>query len=465
MAASETPPSFVFTEPSRAVRLTALAASAITTLFLRPVTRLAWSAAAIVVVTLAVTVPLRAERRWWVQVLVVVVSVVALGALRALIANVARRPRSRRLLDGPPAFEHLDVMPRRLLVFLLRCADGLRLEFDPVGRELLGVQAAAAEKVMSETLRRQYEQRHGRDDWPRAWAEISSTSLGRATLLDAVRSGLAGLITLNMRFVGDLLAAMLSIFVAAVAWAGASAARTGDPLVPLQVTLVAGLVVSGLAFLLWTVGLRQVVLLDPDDVAGLELPSEIPMMTDEARRAREDAHRMLRETEEYEAIRSNTGRTFLPKVDIGASYVRAVRDHTLRQCLAATAEAAMTLAVLLAAQFAIGRVVSSWPADDHAAWTQRFVVGVALLPVALCLATAFGFWIFTQFDRVVAVVVGATLTAVVPAVLAYALGQGSPLSVGGTAMLSAAVGSLPLAVAELVKWQPTTRTPREASTA
>lgn len=465
MAGSETPPSFVLTEPSRAVRVTTVASRVITTVFLLPVVRLAWNTAANVVIVLAVTVPLRADLRWWMQVVVVIAGVVALGLLRQALVTVARRPASRRLLGGPPAFEHLDVMSKRLLTFVLRCADGLRLEFDPVGRDLVAAQARGTEKVLFETLREQYERRHGRDDWPRAWAEITSVSLGHATLLDAVRSGLTGLITFNVRFVGDLLTVLLNLFVAAVAWAGTSAARTGDPLLPLQVTIVAGLIVSGVAFLAWTVGLRQVVVLDPDDTADLILPSEVAMMTDESRRVREEAHRVMQETTEYEVIKANSGRTFLPKVDISDTYVRAVRDLTLRQCLAVMAEAALTLAILLSAQFAIGRLVSAWPSDVHAEWTQRALVGAVVLPVALCLATAFGFWVFTQFDRVVAILVGTVLTAVVPTVLAFALGQSSPATVGASALLSAAVGSLPLAIAELVKRQPTTRTPREAPSA
>ena len=89
------------------------------------------------------------------------------------------------------------------------------------------------------------------------------------------------------------------------------------------------------------------------------------------------------------------------------------------------------------------------------------LLGTALLPLGISLAVLFGFWLFTQFNRFLALAMAAILTAIVPSVLAYALGVESARTVAITALVTAAVGSIPIAVAELIKKQPAATVPTQ----
>ena len=458
---SATPPDLRLNDPWTALNITTYVAGIVYLLFLSPLARIVWNLASELAIAIAVTTALRDGRPFWLQAIFVVVTVVLIELLRALALTAARRRGVLEKLGGRPAFKDLELMPLSLFKFLLRCIGGLTFTFDAEGTALMRAIAATDERTIHDALERQYVAKYGGERWPEAWEQIRSTSVDGTTFATAMESGLIGFIGLKRRTLNDVMAVPAVMYFSLSFLLLSDALVRGDPLLLLQVTLVGGLMLSGFSFAQMTVMLRQVQVLDPD--VDVITQSEDLLISDEGRARLAEARDDLRGTEAYDALKRHAGAVFLPTVEMRPAYISSVRSLVVQLTFFIMLGAALVCVPLLLLQWAGGVVFSEWRADRPASWSGGMLLGTVLLPLGLSLAVLFGFWLFTQFNRFLALAVTAILAAVVPSVLAYAMGLESPQAIAFTALVTAAVGSIPIAVAELIKKQPAATVPTQLS--
>lgn len=456
---SATPPDLRLNDPWTALNVTTYAAGVVYLLFLAPLPRILWTFASEIGLGIALTTALRAGRPFWLEAIFVVVTVVLIEVLRAVTLNVVRRPSVLEKLGGRPTFKDLEFMPLSQFKFLLRCIGGLRFTFDAAGEELVRAIASTDELVFHDTLKRQYVGKYGDEGWSGAWEQIRITAVDGTTFGAAMKSGLIGIISLKRRSLSDMLVVPVLLYFSLSFLLLSDALVRGDPLLLLQVTLVGGLMVSGLSFAQMTVMLRQVQVLDPDE--DVITQSEDLLISDEGRARLTEAREDMRETEAYAALKRHAGAIFLPAVEMRPIYISSVRTLVVQLTFSLALGAALVCVPLLLLQWAGGLAFSEWPPEGLAFWSGGMLLGTVLLPLGLSLAVLFGFWLFTQFNRFLALTVAAVLTAIVPSLLAYAMGVESPQTIAITALVTAAVGSIPIAVAELIKKQPAATVPTQ----
>jgi hypothetical protein len=370
-----------------------------------------------------------------------------------------RRPGVLRRLSGRPAFKDLELMPLSQFKFLLRCIGGLTFTFDAEGEALMRAIGTSDEMVFHDTLKRQYVAKYGDEGWAEAWDQIRNASVGGTTFATALKSGLLGIIGLKRRSLSDILVVPVLLYFSLAFLLLSDALIRNDALILLQATLVGGLMVSGLSFALMTVMLRQVTVLDPDE--QILTQTEALLISDDDRARMDEASEAMRATEAYAALKSHAGAVFLPTVEIRPLYISSVRALVVQLVFFLALGAALVCVPLLLLQWVGGLAISEWPPEHLAVWSGWMLLGTALLPLGMSLAVLFGFWLFTQFNRFLALAMAAILTAIVPSVLAYALGIESARTVAITALVTAAVGSIPIAVAELIKKQPAATVPTQ----
>ena len=456
---SATPPDIRLNDPWTALNVTTFAAGIVYLLFLAPLPRVLWIFASEIGLSIAVTTAWRVGKPLWLEAIFVVVTVVLIEVLRAVSLTVARRPSILRRLSGRPAFKDLDVMPLSQFKFLLRCIGGLTFTFDTEGEALMRSIGTSDEMVFHDSLKRQYVAKYGDEGWADAWAQIRNASVDGTTFATALKSGLLGIIGLKRRSLSDILVVPVLLYFSLAFLLLSDALIRNDALILLQATLVGGLMVSGLSFALMTVMLRQVTVLDPDEQVLTQ--TEALLITDDDRARMDEANEAMRATEAYAALKSHAGAVFLPTVEIRPLYISSVRALVVQLVFFLALGAALVCVPLLLLQWVGGLAISEWPPERLALWSGWMLLGTALLPLGMSLAVLFGFWLFTQFNRFLALAMAAILTAIVPSVLAYVLGVESARTVAITALVTAAVGSIPIAVAELIKKQPAATVPTQ----
>ncbi|MEV4687454.1 hypothetical protein [Microbacterium sp. LWH3-1.2] len=460
---SATPPDLRLNDPWTALNVTRYAAGIVYVLFLSPLARIFWNVASEVALGIALTTALRAGKPFWLEAIFVVVTVVLIEVLRSMMQMVARRPSVLERLGGRPAFKDLELMPLSEFKFLLRCIGGLKFTFDAEGQALMRAIASTDERYFHDTLKSGYVAKYGDEGWPDAWEQIRNASVGGTTFAAAMQSGLVGIVSLKRRTLNDMLVVPALLYFSLSFLLLSDAVVRGDPLILLQAVLVGGLMVSGLSFAQMTVMLRQVTVLDPDEEVITQ--SEVMVISDEARAKMTEIREGMRGTEAYTALKRHAGRVFLPTVEIRPTYISSVRTLVMQLTFVIVLTAALICVPLLLLQWAGSLAFSEWPAERLASWSGGMLLGTVLLPFGLSLAVLFGFWLFTQFNRFLALAMAAILTAILPSVLAYALGVESPQTIALTALVTAAVGSIPIAVAELIKKQPAATVPAQLAPA
>lgn len=456
---SATPPDIRLNDPWTALNVTTYAAGIVYLLFLAPLPRLLWIFVSEIGLSIAVTTAWRVGKPFWLEAIFVVVTVVLIEVLRAVSLTAVRRPGVLQRLNGRPAFKDLELMPLSQFKFLLRCIGGLKFTFDAEGEALMRSIGTTDELMFHDTLRRQYVAKYGDEGWADAWEQIRNASVGETTFVTAMKSGLLGIIGLKRRTLSDMLVVPVLLYFSLTFLLLSDALIRKDALILLQATLVGGLMVSGLSFAQMTVMLRQVTVLDPDEQVLTQ--TEAMLITDDERARMDEASEAMRATEAYAALKSHAGAVFLPTVEIRPLYISSVRSLVVQLVFFLALGAALVCVPLLLLQWAGGLVFSEWPPERLALWSGWMLLGTALLPLGMSLAVLFGFWLFTQFNRFLALAMAAILTAVVPSVLAYVLGVESARTVAITALVTAAVGSIPIAVAELIKKQPAATVPTQ----
>ncbi|MFK4804660.1 hypothetical protein ACI3KX_02225 [Microbacterium sp. ZW CA_36] len=456
---SATPPDIRLNDPWTALNVTTYAAGIVYLLFLAPWPRVFWIFASEFGLSIAVTTAWRVGKPFWLEAIIVVATVVLIEVLRAVSLPVLRRPSVLQRLSGRPAFRDLELMPLSQFKFLLRCIGGLKFTFDAEGEALMRSIGTTDEIMFHDALKRQYVAKYGDEGWAGAWEQIRSASVGETTFATAMKSGLVGIISLKRRTLSDMLVVPVLLYFSLSFLLLSDALVRGDPLILLQATLVGGLMVSGLSFAQMTVMLRHVTVLDPDEQFITQ--SEELLISDEARARMDEATEEMRGTDAYAALKRHAGAVFLPTVEIRPLYISSVRTLVVQLVFFLALGGALVCVPLLILQWLGGLAFSEWPPERLALWSGWMLLGTALIPLGMSLAVLFGFWLFTQFNRFLALAMAAVLTAIVPSVLAYALGVESAQTVAITALVTAAVGSVPIAVAELIKKQPAATVPSQ----
>jgi hypothetical protein len=456
---SATPPDIRLNDPWTALNVTTYAAGIVYLLFLAPWPRVCWIFASEFGLSIAVTTAWRVGKPFWLEAVIVVATVVLIEVLRAVSLPVLRRPSVLQRLSGRPAFRDLELMPLSQFKFLLRCIGGLKFTFDAEGEALMRSIGTTDEIMFHDALNRQYVAKFGDEGWAGAWEQIRSASVGETTFATAMKSGLVGIISLKRRTLSDMLVVPVLLYFSLSFLLLSDALVRGDPLILLQATLVGGLMVSGLSFAQMTVMLRHVTVLDPDEQFITQ--SEELLISDEARARMDEATEEMRGTDAYAALKRHAGAVFLPTVEIRPLYISSVRTLVVQLVFFLALGGALVCVPLLILQWLGGLAFSEWPPERLALWSGWMLLGTALIPLGMSLAVLFGFWLFTQFNRFLALAMAAVLTAIVPSVLAYALGVESAQTVAVTALVTAAVGSIPIAVAELIKKQPAAIVPTQ----
>ncbi|GIG21115.1 hypothetical protein Cch01nite_18390 [Cellulomonas chitinilytica] len=456
-------PDFRVVDVPKSVVITQAIGTALALGALTPAIRTCWVFAVRIGLSLAATIALRQGMGLGYQILIVALGVIFFTFLEVALLGIARKPRVAQAVAGRQTFEGITLLPLHMFRFLLRCVEGLRLEFDTEGQALVSTMGESTEFVVEQNLKRQYVQKFDADSWPDAWAQIRSAKVGGTTFTAAMRSGILGTIYFAVRMASEVSAQLVATYFAIGSYFLSLAILEGDPLRLLQVTLVCGLGVAAFCFVAFTVGMRRITVVDPEISGQIVLPSERLFLTPESLDHRDLNMEAFRETRAYELLTANAGRTFMPSVKTRPIYIASVRNLTVRYCVSASIAVVLITGTALLVQWPLATLWSAWTDAQVTSWTAQMLVGFVALPVALTLSVLLGFWIVSQFNRFIAIIVGAVLTAVVPTVLAYAVGIESAEKVGLSALAAAAVGCVPLAVAELLKKQPGAATPREVT--
>lgn len=461
MADSRVPELALAQDPSIAVRLTQFVSTVVGWILGPMLVRILWILAVRIAIGIAVTIPLREGKPLWAEIVIVVVAVALQYVLGYLDQRAVFLPGVRRLILGREAFEDLPFIPYRQFKFMVRSLGGIRFTFDAKGSALIAAVGEANEQLLEDSLREQYTRMYAPDGWPEAWKKIGDAPIDGMTFRDAMRSGLWGTIAGTSRYVSDILNVLIAIYYGVAVWLLVDAIARRDALLLVQVTVVSGLLVAGFSFIMTTVGLRSIRILDPDAAADVVLPSEAFLVTDSYLQAMEKAKTAFQATDAYRLLKENVGRTFLPGVEIHPGYVRAIRGLVVKQTLILAVESSLMVLVLLLVQWLAGLVISEWSFDQLGEWTVTMVLGCLAIPLVLTAAAWLGFWVFTQFSRFLAVVITAAAAAVIPILIGYLFGAATPQETLVSSIVSASIGALSAGLVELTKKQPGASTARQ----
>ncbi len=248
-------PDFRVVDVPKSVVITQAIGTALALGALTPAIRTCWVFAVRIGLSLAATIALRQGMGLGYQILIVALGVIFFTFLEVALLGIARKPRVAQAVAGRQTFEGITLLPLHMFRFLLRCVEGLRLEFDTEGQALVSTMGESTEFVVEQNLKRQYVQKFDADSWPDAWAQIRSAKVGGTTFTAAMRSGIfLGTIYFAVRMASEVSAQLVATYFAIGSYFLSLAILEGDPLRLLQVTLVCGLGVAAFCFVAFTVG-------------------------------------------------------------------------------------------------------------------------------------------------------------------------------------------------------------------
>jgi hypothetical protein len=243
------------------------------------------------------------------------------------------------------------------------------------------------------------------------------------------------------------------LYTAGSFWLLDKVARGRSPLHLIQFALLAGFVIAFVIFINYTVSLRAGKLLGKEEMRQIrdELLSSADADTRAAVTQLEDA---TQDQELESELEPYAGRDFYPVISIRHGYIQAIRNEFVRDFLVIGCLGVLSLGLLLLIQWPIAHVLSHWTDQQVEAWTVKMLVGTAFIPIALIATLSLAFIVLSRFKKFAGVLATGLLLAVVPPVITYVLHG----SVGNVVLISsvvtAAIGVLPSAIAELIKQKP-----------
>ena len=460
MADASTPITFDFAEQPPGVVATQRANLGIFWLFAWPPTRALWEVAIAVAVTLAISVPVRSGMSWWGDVLTVVSLMGLYLAAGFLQIRFYRSTAGSRITNGKFRFPQFDLFPLRIFRFYGRCIKTLVIDMGPEEKIVRGV--GKSDLIAIEATFKDRYLKSGADisNWNQTWAAIREVQLADGvTLSEAVGSGRQALFALRAMNTSSLISTLVLVFCGGVVALLPGAIRDQDPLHIIQLALVAGITIAAMIFVNFTISLRQVTYLDPDT----EFLDSV-QRTLLSKAAIEDlavATEAFRESPTYELLKENAGRRFYPKLDMRKGYVEGVRDYFVRGLVVATIGVSAVWLVLLAVAWLLAVLLSDWEPSSLNDWVLWMSLGICSMPLLLALSVSLGFFVIARLGRFIAILMAGILVAMVPPLLAYALGSSEMRGLWIVSGVATALAStLPLAIAELLKREPSVQSPQ-----
>jgi hypothetical protein len=444
-----------FTDRSRPITAT-LTKFFTGTLWLLVATRvgtIAIQAAVSILLAIAVTRPLRAGHDFLFGLLFVVLFFTFRELTAFPVQKLVKSKRFAILTSGRPRFGPLQGPAKQTFQFILRCFSSVELRLEPEIEAVLGKVGDYDARTTERIYLSNYEKGgFPSSEWPATWARIQHTEYAGAEYGDAIRSNRWQLFWLRYYVVLKLVMPLSLIYAAGTFWFLDDAAQGRSPLRLVQFALLAGLVIALVIFINYTASLRSITIIGNNELPILK---DAQLSMDAETRA---TFRLIAEsehvTELIAEIEPYTGKEYYPKITIKKGYIRSIRDEFARDFLLAGSLMAALLILLLLVQWPLARVYSDWAASQVDAWTVKMIIGAALLPAALVVALMLGFAVLARLNRLVGVLATTLILAVVPPLITYAV-RGS---VGNTVLLSslvtAAIGAISSAVAELIRHEP-----------
>ena len=283
------------------------------------------------------------------------------------------------------------------------------------------------------------------------WESIQQTEFAGVTYGGMIHSNRWELFWLRFDRVARLAMPLSALYVAGMVWLTGGAAQGKSPLPLIQFTLAAGFVIAFIIFINFTTSFRVLKIFEKD--AAEQVAEEILSNVDaEQRAALKQSEASADEKAELQAeIEPYAGKEYYPTISIKAGYIEGIRDRFLREFFFLALAVVAGFILLLLIQWPIAYEFSRWPGSQVNAWTERMIAEVLLVPVALVAVLALAFIILSRVKKFAGFLATGVLLAVVPPLITYALHG----SVGNVVLISsivtAAVGALPAAIAELVR--------------
>jgi len=417
-----------------------------------------------ILIAIAASKPVRDGRGFWFELLIVAAFFGGIVLVELPLLRLIQSQRFTVLYAGKPRFEILQGPGKQLFKFLLRCTGSTEICFTPEAEELIRKQASYGAVQVEQVYRHQYEKAGFENaGWPSAWDKIRRTECAGVQYGEAILSGRWDMFWLKYYVVIKVVAPLSMIYVTGAFWLLAGVANGRNPLRLVQFALLAGVVISFIIFINYTKSLQIFQILGRDEaqdaakILGLDeahLSKGTPANAEMLAVARQIQEATPPDPELEDAIKRYAGKEFYPTITIRPGYIDAIRNEFSRDFLVLGSVRGALLALVLLAQWPIAIVFSHWSSAQLDAWSMKMLVGTVLIPVALVTALGIGFLILSRFRRFAGVLLTGLLLAVVPPLLTYAL-RGS---VGATVLISsivtAAIGVLPSAIAEVMKQKP-----------
>lgn len=455
MATAGELPDFGEHTPPTAVKVTGIASGVIVLLFVH--LAVIWSVVIDLVLALIISRPIRAGHGFWFQLVAFVVALAMLETAGfGYRAWALQRTWFASLAYGRPRFRPLGGPGSATFRFILGCSKFLRLDLTDEADEVLRM-IGRKDLLETEAMMRRAYVRDGHDPatWSQVWERMKRAGHLDQTFGGVIEQGRWNIFAGRATTVERMVLPLTTIYTVGTLWLLAGFATSDDPLPLLQFTLVAGFVIALVIFVNFTVSFRS---LTTFEVTPLQSQWEIQEALSRQGISQEELADYIEEHEPglRARIEQHLGRTFYPEIGIEPGYIEQVRNRFSRMFFVIGMSNIVVSCLFLMLQWPVARLVSGWPDDKVDSWTTSMLLYAPLIPVALLVAMALGFMVVSRLRKLVGLLTTAVLLAAIPPVITYALGldEVSDQAVLISSIVSAVIGVIPTAIAELVKEKP-----------
>jgi hypothetical protein len=405
-------------------------------------------------VAIAVSKPIRIGRDFGFELLFVTLFFVIREAIGWPFLKIVKSQWFLSLYSGKPQFGPLKGPGKSLFRFILRCFASVELRLEPEIETVFRKSGDSSFRQVEELYRRTYERAgYEPSDWPDVWEKIQHAEFAGVEYCDAIRTGRWDSFYLKYYSVQKLVLPFSALYTAGTFWFLDRAAQGKSPLHLVQFTLVAGFIIAFVIFTNYTLSLRVGKMLTREQAA--QIRDELLRSADaETRAAARELDNSMQDPELEHELETYAGRDFYPVISMKPGYIKAIRNEFVRNFLIIATVSVLALEFLVLIQWPIAHVLSHWTGSQVDAWTGKMMLGTALIPIALTAAISLGFMILSRLKKLASVLTTALLLAVVPPLITYALHRSVSNVVLISSVVTAAVGVLPSAIAELVKQKP-----------
>ena len=419
-----------------------------------PLGQLVLALATSIFVAIALSKPTRIGRDFWLEVLFIAL----FFAVRELVGwpflKIFKSKWFRSLYAGKSRFGPLGGPGKWVFRFVLCCFASVELRLEPEFEAVFRRFGEHGLRQVEASYRRVYEQAgYEPSEWPGVWAEIQHAEFAGVEYGDAIRTDRWGAFYIKYYGVQKLVYPLSTLYTAGTFWLLDKVAQGASPLHLTQFVLVGGFVISFVIFINYTLSLRVGKMVTREQAAQIE--DELLSSSDAKTRAEiRELKESTRDPELEHELEAYAGRDFYPVITMKPGYTEAIRNEFVRGFLVVGCFNVLALDLLVLIQWPISRALSHWSGSQVDTWTFKMMLGTALIPIALAAALSLGFIILTRFKKFAGVLATALLLAVVPPVITYALNGSAGKIVLISSVVTAAIGVLPSAIAELVKQKP-----------